>query len=189
MNKLTYSALAVSVVAGSAIGATHVKSVQDLANNIVTDRGTTWDDLSIGTLTNGSNVNGDTANSTDDVSGDDPAPGSWDGGDDVYSLQWGGGDLVIDLLFTMNGSTTNDGDLDLFLVGSASPDGSNIATSLTVDDNEQVSVSGLAAGKYWVVVDGWAGASNSYKLNVSPTPGAVAVFGLAGIAGATRRRR
>ena len=191
MNKITFSPLAVSMIAGAAMGATSIKSGEDLATNIVTNRAPgDLESLSLGTLFGGESVLGDTANSLDNLSGDVlPEPGfPWTGGDDVYSLQWGGGDITIDLLFAMSGSTTNDGDLDIWLVANEA-DGSNIATGFTTDDNEQIVEAGLAAGKYWLIVDGWLGASNSYKLAVSPTPGAAAVFGLAGLAAAGRRRR
>ena len=184
MNKLTYSALAISMAAGSAMGATSIKSVEDLANNIVTNRANLLPSLEIGTIFNGQSVNGNTALSSDDLSGNGPAPGSWSGGDDVYSLQWGGGDITIDLLFSQV-----SGDLDLWLVGDPNVVAPAIDSSLSVSDNEQVSAIGLAAGKYWIIIDGWQGASNTYKLAVSPTPGAAAVFGLAGLAAAGRRRR
>jgi len=191
MNKITFSALAVSMVAGSAMAATSIKSVEDLATNIVTNRAPgDLENLSLGTLFGGESVLGDTSNSADNLSGDRPAPGSWSGGDDVYSLQWGGGDVTIDLLFTMDpGNTANDGDLDLWLVANENLDGTDVASGLSIDDNEQLVLPGLAAGKYWIIIDGWSGASNSYKLAVTPTPGAAAVFGLAGLAAAGRRRR
>ncbi len=185
MNKLTLSALAVTVTAGSAFGATSIKSVGDLAQGVVNFRGGDLDSLSIGTLFGGESVNGDTSTSTDDIDGINglPAGGNWDGGDDVYSLQWGGGDLTLDLFFS-----NADGDIDLILFDSA--DGSTtVATATSTSDDEQIVAAGLAAGKYWVAIDGWQGASNTYKLAVSPTPGAAAVFGLAGIAAAGRRRR
>ncbi|MCB9847897.1 MAG: hypothetical protein H6814_05735 [Phycisphaeraceae bacterium] len=185
MNKLTFPALAVAMVAGSAMGATTIKSVEDLATNVLTNRGVGLAALEIGTLNGGESVFGDTANSTDDVNGPSGlgGGGSWNGGDDVYSLQWGGGDITIDLFFS-----DAAGDLDLILYDSS--DATNdIGLSSSVTDDEQIAIAGLAAGKYWIVVDGWQGNSNSYKLAVSPTPGAAAVFGLAGIAAAGRRRR
>ena len=190
MNKLTFPALAVAMVAGSAMGATSIKSVEDLATNIVTNRGLALDGLSLGTVGGGDSVTGDNTNSTDDMTGAALGGGSttWNGGDDVYSFQWGGGDVTLDLFFTMaNG--TNGGDLDLYLVADGNGGGTSVASSLSISDNEQIVAAGLAAGKYWIVIDGWHNGGNSYKLAISPTPGAAAVFGLAGIAAAGRRRR
>jgi len=193
MNKITFSALAASMIAGSALGATSIKSVEDLATNIVTNRAPgDLESLSLGTLFGGESVLGDTANSLDNLSGDVlPEPGfPWTGGDDVYSLQWGGGDITIDLYFAMNpGSTTNDGDLDIWLVANENLNNTNVDFSLSTSDNEKMVQFGLAPGKYWIIIDGYQDAHNSYKLAVSPTPGAAAVFGLAGLAAAGRRRR
>ncbi len=148
--------------------------------------GLTLDDLSIGTLMGGDSVMGDTALSTDDMNADTIGTGgSWSGGDDVYTLVWGGGDLTLDLLFT-----DDLGDLDLFLFDNNNPAG-ELAQGISVDDNETVEVLGLAAGTYWVSVDGWLGASNSYTLNVSqdiPAPAGLAVIGLGGLVAGRRRR-
>ena len=188
MNKITIPALAITMAAGTAMGATTVKSVNDLASsiNVATPRGAAnLDALSLQTLNGGESINGDTSTSSDDMdNGSLGGGGSWNGGDDVYSLQWGGGDITIDLFFS-KAAGTSGGDLDLYLLDGP---GSGFA-STSVTDDESIVVAGLAAGKYWIVVDGWAGAGNSYKLAVSPTPGAAAVFGLAGIAAAGRRRR
>jgi MYXO-CTERM domain-containing protein len=147
--------------------------------------GLTLDDLSIGTLTGGSTVMGDTSGSSDDMNADViGSGGSWSGGDDVYTLVWGGGDLVLDLLFSQN-----DGDMDLFLFDNNNPTG-ELAQGISVDDNEQVEVLGLGAGTYYVSVDGWLGASNTYTLNVSgvPAPSAMALLGLGGLVAGRRRR-
>ncbi len=148
--------------------------------------GLTLDDLSIGTLNGGDSVMGDTALSSDDMNADViGSGGSWSGGDDVYTLSWGGGDLTLDLLFT-----DDLGDLDLFLFDNNNPTG-ELAQGISVDDNEQVVVAALAAGTYYVSVDGWLGASNSYTLNVSqdiPAPAGMALLGLGGLAAGRRRR-
>lgn len=149
--------------------------------------GVTLDDLSIGTLMGGDSVMGNTAGSSDDMSGDlILSGGSWSGGDDVYTLVWGGGDMTIDLLFT-----NAAGDLDLFLFDNNTATGGELAQGISVDDNEQVVVLGAAAGTYWVSVDGWFGANNSYTLNVSqdiPAPSAMAILGLGGLVAGRRRR-
>lgn len=147
--------------------------------------GITLDDLSIGTLMGGDSVMGNTSLSSDNMNGDTIGSGSWSGGDDVYTLVWGGGDLVLDLLFT-----DDLGDLDLFLFDNNNPSG-ELAQSISVTDNEQVAVGALAAGTYWVSVDGWFGASNTYTLNVSqdiPAPAGLAVIGLGGLVAGRRRR-
>lgn len=150
--------------------------------------GITLDDLSIGTLMAGDSVSGDTNLSSDDMDGDGiGASGLWSGGDDVYTLVWGGGDLTLDLLFT-----NVDGDLDMYLFNSNTPDGAGgglVDNAQSVDDNEQISVAGLAAGTYWVSVDGFFGDANAYDLNVSiPAPSALAALGLGGLVAGRRRR-
>lgn len=148
--------------------------------------GLTLDDLSLATITGGSVTLGNTAGSSNDMSGDSIGFGTWSGGDDVYTLVWGGGDLVIDLIFS-----NAAGDLDLFLFDNNLSGGpGELAQSLTVDDNEQVEVLGAAAGTYYVSVDGWLGASNSYELRVNgvPAPSALAMLGLGGLVAGRRRR-
>lgn len=148
--------------------------------------GLTLDDLSIGTLTAGDSVLGDTLGSSNDMNGVLIVESifQWSGNDDVYTLVWGGGDLVLDLL-----NTSADGDLDLFLFDSSLA-GSAIALSLTTSDDEQIEMLGLAAGTYWISVDGWEGDSNSYSLSVSgiPAPGSLALLGLGGVVAGRRRR-
>ncbi|TVQ31862.1 MAG: hypothetical protein EA376_07695 [Phycisphaeraceae bacterium] len=140
-------------------------------------------DIAIAKIGPGANVTGNNSGSPDVLNGTGGfGSGSWSGGDDVYELNWTGGDLVVDLLFTHA-----DGDLDLFVWGNDTAT-NLLGSGLSVSDNEQVVVPGLAAGTYWIHIDGWLGASNDYKLNVIPTPGALAVFGLAGLAGLRRRR-
>jgi len=181
-------ALAVFAAAGTASAAlqSNALPVPELkANHIGAGSGRgTFSGLSLGTLNGGESIFGDTSTSADNLTRGGLAPGSWSGGDDVYSLSWGGGFITIDLLFTHAA-----GDLDLFLYTGNTPTTTAIVgESLSVSDNEGL-FGTLPAGKYWIVVDGWFGASNTYKLAVSPTPGAAAVFGLAGIAAAGRRRR
>jgi hypothetical protein len=140
-------------------------------------------DISIATIGPGANVMGNNSGSPDVLNGPNGfGNGSWSGGDDVYTLNWTGGDLIVDLLFTHA-----NGDLDLFVWGNDTAT-NLLGSGLSVSDNEQVVVPGLAAGTYYIHVDGWQGASNDYKLNVIPTPGALAVFGFAGLAAARRRR-
>jgi len=153
--------------------------------------GLTLDDLSIGTLVGGDSVMGNTAGSSDDMNGDAiMTGGSWNGGDDVYTLLWGGGDLVLDLLFAMPAPDGNDGDLDLFLFDNNLSGGpGELAQALSLDANEQIEMLGLAAGTYYVSVDGWTGDTNAYTLNVSiPTPSSMALLGLGGLVVGRRRR-
>ncbi|MCA9283135.1 MAG: pre-peptidase C-terminal domain-containing protein [Phycisphaerales bacterium] len=137
----------------------------------------------LGPLGPGSSVGGDTSTSTDDNNGFTTGTpgGSWSGADDVYQLNWPGGSITVDLLFTHA-----SGDLDLFLWDS--DQNTNIVASTSTSDNEGF-FGTLAAGTYYMTVDGWAGDSNSYTLNVVPTPAAAGVLGMAGLAGITRRRR
>ena len=142
-------------------------------------------DLSLGTIGAGDSVMGDTFGAADNMNGTAGfGSGAWSGGEDVYTLAWGGGDLVLDLLFT-----NDDGDFDLFLWADAAATVA-VANSLSVDDNEQIAVAGLAAGTYYVHIDGWLGATNTYKLqdNGVPAPASAALLGLGGLV-ATRRRR
>ncbi|PCI08376.1 hypothetical protein COB72_08510 [bacterium] len=145
----------------------------------------TLDDLSIGTILAGDSVLGDTNGSSNDMNGVLIATSifSWSGNDDVYTLNWGGGDLVLDLFYT-----AADGDLDMFVFDSNLA-GSAIGTSLTTSDDEQIELLGLAAGTYYVSVDGWSDAANSYTLNVSvPAPASMALLGLGGLVAGRRRR-
>jgi hypothetical protein len=148
--------------------------------------GVTLDDLSIANISGGSSTFGDTSTSSDDMNGGSGigSGGSWSGGDDVYTLNWAGGDLVADLLFT-----SGDGDLDLYVWGDNGAT-SLLGSSTSTDDNEQVSIAGLAAGTYYISVDGWFGDTNSYELQLNgiPTPASAALLGLGGLV-ATRRRR
>ena len=148
--------------------------------------GVTLDDLSIATITGGSSTSGDTSGSADNMNGGSgiASGGSWSGGDDVYTLNWAGGDLVADLLFT-----TLDGDLDLYVWGDNGAT-NLLGSSTSTSDNEQVAIAGLAAGTYYISVDGWFGDTNSYKLQLNgvPTPASAALLGLGGLV-ATRRRR
>lgn len=161
-------------------------TVLGLASSAYAGGALTLDDLSISNITGGSSTSGSTAFSSDDMNGGSGigGGGSWSGGDDVYTLNWAGGDLVADLIFAVV-----DGDLDLYLWGD---NGATILldSSTSTSSNEQVSVTGLAAGTYYFSIDGWFGDTNSYKLQVNgvPAPGSVALLGLGGLA-ATRRRR
>jgi hypothetical protein len=140
--------------------------------------------LSIGTL-NGpvDSASGDTAGSSDDLDGGNglPGGGSWNGGDDVYQLNWGGGAFNADLLFT-----NANGDIDLFLYDDDFAT-TELASSETTTDNENINGT-LAAGTYFLVVDGWSGASNAYTLNVTPEPASLCLLAM-GAAVVIRRRR
>jgi len=145
--------------------------------------GLTLDDLSIGTLTAGSMVSGDTSTSTDDMGRDGIATGtSWSGGDDVYTVNWGGGDFEANLTFI-----DADGDIDLFFFDNNNPV-ANAAESIGVVDIETISIAGLAAGTYYLSVDGFFGATNTYDLSVVPAPSAMALLGLGGLVAGRRRR-
>ncbi len=153
-----------------AVAATGVASAQTL------------DDLSIATLFPGDTVFGNTANSSNDMSGSTIGSGSWSGGDDVYTLIWGGGDFSADLLFTHT-----DGDLDFWIIQNPLG-GSSLQSSLTSSDDEHLAITDLAAGTYYLVVDGWQGATNTYTLTVVPAPSALALLGAGGLIAGRRRR-
>ncbi|MBL4592118.1 MAG: hypothetical protein JKY96_09190 [Phycisphaerales bacterium] len=142
--------------------------------------------LSLGTLVGGQSITGDTTGAMDNLEGTDGfvLGGTWTGGDDVYSLNWAGGDLVATLDFI-----TDNGDIDLYVWGD---DGATdlLGSSEGITNQEVVEVLGLAAGKYWIMVDGWLGATNTYTLSVNgiPSPASAALLGLGGLV-VTRRRR
>lgn len=132
-------------------------------------------------IESGDKVFGNTDNSTDDftnTSGDAFASGSGeDGGDDIYEINWAGGRMFSRLEF--DGAAE---DLDLFLYEA---DGTFIDRAFTLDDPEIIDVT-LPAGTYYARVDGFT--SGAYSLLVTPAPGAIALFGMAGLAGIRRRR-
>ncbi len=139
--------------------------------------------LSIGTLMDGDQATGNTNGSSNDLvttSGNAfTGTGTAEtGGDDVYELIWGGGDLNAWLNFE------SGLDLDLFLYDSADD---LVDSAFTVANPEHLSVAGLAAGTYYLRVDGFFGDAGGYTLTL-PAPGSVALLGLAGLAGLRRRR-
>ncbi len=142
--------------------------------------------LSLGTLSAGGAVSGSTIGATDDLAGADGfvLGGTWTGGDDVWSLDWAGGDMTASLAFT-----TATGDIDLYVWGD---DGATVllGASEGTGDLEEVELLGLAAGKYFIMIDGWLGDENDYDLSISgiPSPASAALLGLGGLV-ATRRRR
>ncbi|MCA9251661.1 MAG: pre-peptidase C-terminal domain-containing protein [Phycisphaerales bacterium] len=144
----------------------------------------TLDDFLTGTL-NGpvDSVSGNTLGGGDNLNGPNGiGAGSWSGEDHVYQLNWGGGDINIDLLFS-----NVDGDVDLILFGDNT--GNVVIDSGTsTDDNENINVLGLAAGTYYIAIDGWQGATNAYTLNVTPEPASLALLAM-GAAVVIRRRR
>jgi len=169
--KTLISAAAVVALAG-------VASAQDL------------NDFSVGTLVAGGSVAGSTIGAPDNMDFDGiGSGGSWSGGDVVYTVDWAGGDFNVDLLFTHL-----DGDIDMVLFDSATPDGFGggvVATAISTDDNENISVAGLAAGTYWLSIDGWLGAANDYTivgLEFVPAPASAGLLGLGGLMAARRRR-
>ena len=148
----------------------------------------TLDDMSLGTIYAGTTLFGeDTSDGTDDLNGTGEGIGGggssgWWGPDDVWTLDWAGGDLIIDIYFTHE-----DGDLDLILRDDPTAEAAELIYSLTVDDDEQVDMGATASGTYYVIIDGWGGASNTYDLAISPEPTSLLLLGLGGLALLRRR--
>lgn len=150
--------------------------------------------LSIATLNPGDSTMGDTRNSTNDLTGNAAvspfAGGGINGGDDVYEIVWGGGDFdaTLDILSTTL-PLNLPAELDMYLYDSAEPS-SSIGFSgqgNSTGDPDTLSLPGLAAGTYYLRVDGLFD-SGAYNLSIAPAPGALGLLGLSGLAGLRRRR-
>lgn len=145
--------------------------------------GRTYEELSLGMLTPGVAVIGDTSNSSDNIAGNDgtylTGDDGWNGGDDVYTIVWGGGELTLEANFTHA-----DGDLDLFLYEELGRD--PLALSTNSADLESLTID-LEPGTYYAVLDGWQGDSNSYSIALVPEPGSASLLLLIG--GGLMRRR
>lgn len=90
---------------------------------------------------------------------------SYDGSAEfVYELCVGGSGGAVNLTMTYS-HTTGANDLDLFLL-SACDESACIDASLATSGTETISAN-LAAGTYYVVVDGWNGASDSTPHSLS----------------------
>jgi len=116
--------------------------------------------LACGDNTNGNNANGENNLSTyfDDA--------DWTGPELIYEFQTTGG--VVD--FVISGLTA---DLDLFLVTDCKdPGNTQLAASTSTDNQESISTN-LAAGTYYLIVEGYDGATSPFSLSVacSGTPG------------------
>ncbi|HNW88617.1 MAG TPA: thiol protease/hemagglutinin PrtT [Bacteroidales bacterium] len=107
--------------------------------------------LSCGQTYNGSTVSGNSNVSTYGCI-------SWNesGPEIVHKITIGTGDITA----TLSNMTS---DLDVFILGSCS-----ISDCLASGDND-ATISGASAGTYYIVVDGYNGASDSYSLNVTCT--------------------
>lgn len=128
---------------------------------------------------------GDTNNGSDvmdGVSGSPFASGSETGPEDVYELNWAGGDLFIDLDILSVGV-----DLDFFVYDSADPL-APLDYAWTTADPETLEFLGLAAGTYYIRVDGYQGAAGEYSLLITPEPATLVLLGF-GAVGLLRRRR
>lgn len=141
-------------------------------------------DLSLGTLAFEVPTTGDTTNSTDDVA--DTAGSSLTGSgapDDVYTIDWAGGDLRITL-----DDGTGTGDLDLYLFDSME---AFVESAETGSDPEVLDLVGLAAGTYFVVIEGFQGGAGPYTITTSlvPEPGVLMLAGLGGLSLLSRRGR
>jgi hypothetical protein len=97
----------------------------------------------------------------------------WTGPELFYSFQAPGGDVTVEL-------SRLDADLDLFILTDASdPNGSEVASSETSGSQTELINTNLAAGTYFIMVDGYEGAASLFDLKLtcggpdngcSPTP-------------------
>ena len=120
-------------------------------------------------LTCGNNVNGNNASGQNNVQSFNGIA-AWNGPELFYQFQADAGAVDIQL-------TGLTADLDLFLISDCSnPDGSLISSSATANNNETINTT-VTAGTYYILVDGYQGATSTYNLALtcgsgacSPTP-------------------
>ncbi len=139
----------------------------------------------LGPLTLNSTASGDNSSSSDDNDGwfsGDHIFYVWDGGDDVWQLDWPGGDMMVRMTYD---NVACDPDLFLYVPGSLDESSYDSYFNTGLD---QISVSGAAAGTYYVLVDSAAGTEGEYRLEIIPAPGAIAVGAGAGVMLLRRRR-
>lgn len=137
----------------------------------------------LGPLTPGLSLTGDLTGKSDDNDGFFSGThifDIWDGGDDVYSLIWPGGDMTVEL--------TSDIDADLFIYRPGSLDES--ADYSVAGTFDAVTITGAAAGTYYVVIDTVAGSESPYEVSVAaiPAPGSAGLLAIAGLTAFHRRR-
>lgn len=137
----------------------------------------------LGPLTPGLSVAGDLRGKSDDNDGFFSGMhifDIWDGGDDVYTVNWAGGNLKVDL--------TSDIDADLFLYRPSDLDESSDYSAAGTFDS--VTITGAAAGTYYIVVDTTAGSESPYTILVHPVPapGAAGLLLATGLLAGRRRR-
>ncbi len=117
-------------------------------------------DLACGGMANGNN--GDGENNLETYFGD----ADWTGPELIYEFQAPGG--VVDVVLS-----GLDADLDLFLVSDCKdPGNTQLAASTNTTNQESISTN-LSAGTYFLIVEGYEGATSSFSLSVtcSGTPG------------------
>ncbi|MBL0927124.1 MAG: hypothetical protein IBJ11_05660 [Phycisphaerales bacterium] len=174
----------------------------DLRNGVFTlnPQNVLLNSVSLGTINSGafgSTITGDTTGAFSDTLGPtgrvfgNPIPvntnDGYNAGDNVWTVSHAGGDLSIQL-------DHNAGyDLNLFLWGNTTAT-SLLGQTTGTDLSQTLTVTGLAAGTYYLAVDGVRGNSAStggegaYTLTVIPAPASAALLGLAGLAARRRRR-
>ena len=127
------------------------------------------------TSTNGSCANPITLNCGDNVNGTNADGGSnintyfddqsWTGPELIYEIQVPAGNLDIQL-------TGLTADLDLFLVTDCTNANGTVAASSTSSGNSESITTTVTAGTYYVLVDGYLGATSNFSLAVTcNTPG------------------
>ncbi|MGH7242578.1 MAG: hypothetical protein ACREJD_04095 [Phycisphaerales bacterium] len=138
----------------------------------------------LGPLTINSFVSGTTSGKPDNNDGftsGDHIFNIWDGGDVVYQLNWTGGDIYITL------DSLGGADNDLFLY---TPDSYNDSGNYSIAGaHDVVSMTGAAAGIYYIVVDSTSSSEGEYNLAVIPAPSAGLAFVTGMVLCGSRRRR
>jgi len=83
----------------------------------------------------------------------------WTGGESVFEFTTTGGQVTIDLIVNV--------DLDLFLLDDCDPINNEIARSTNGSTNDEMISMNLAAGTYYIMVDGFSGSAGNYTLNLT----------------------
>ncbi|MEM8526822.1 MAG: PPC domain-containing protein [Bacteroidota bacterium] len=126
------------------------------------------------TLNCGDQFNGTTSGLKNYYSQHGASGTGWTGGESVFEFTTTGGQVTIDLMVNV--------DLDLFLLDDCDPVNNEIARSTNGSTNDEMITANLAAGTYYIMVDGFSGSAGSYTLNLACPVGGDCTnpFGLVG---------